>query len=359
MSADRKVKILEISSYPPPRAGWGVRITFVRKFLQMAGHECQVLNIGQSRKIKSADYLDVQSGSDYFKKVWRHVRGGYLIHTHLNGDSEKGLVLAIIAEALALCFGRRSVLTFHAGPIQRLFPKEKSRFMAPFFALAFALPKTIICNNAAVKEKILSYNVPAKKIVAIPAFSVQYLDSVPSVLPDALEDFIAAHRPLIASYFFLRAEFFVHSMLKAIKQLTPSLPDLGLVLIGGDTQNEAVLDLVAQAGLSKYVYSAGDLDHDAFMTLMAKADFYLRTPQKDGVCSSVLEALTLKTPVVASRNGSRPESVVNYETDNADDLAEKLQDAWTQYDQLVSDLVVPEVKDTVKEEAALLVHHAR
>lgn len=359
MRVDQKVKILEISSYPPPRAGWGVRITFVRKYLEDAGHECRVLNIGESRKVKSADYLDVQSGSDYFKKVWRHVREGYLIHTHLNGDSEKGLVLAIVAEILALGFGRRSVLTFHAGPIQRMFPKEKSRLMAPFFALAFVLPKKIICNNDAVKEKLCTYGVPEEKILAIPAFSKQYLDYAPRALPQALDDFITAQRPLIASYFFLRPEFFVDSMLKAIKQLTTSLPDLGLVLIGGDTQGETVRRLVETAGLTNQVYFAGDLDHDTFMTVMAKADFYLRTPQKDGVCSSVLEALTLRTPVVASRNGSRPESVINYECDRADDLAEKLQAAWADYDQVVVDVVVPKVDDTVREEAALLVDLAR
>jgi len=38
------------------------------------------------------------------------------------------------------------------------------------------------------------------------------------------------------------------------------------------------------------------------------------------VCSSVLEALALKTPVVASENGSRPEGVITYENQNIDDM---------------------------------------
>lgn len=354
MENDRKAKILEISSYPPPRAGWGVRIMFVRKYLQEMGHICQVLNIGQSRMIKSSEYEDVQSGSDYFKKVRWHVKNGYLIHTHLNGDSEKGLVLALIAEFYSLFFGKRSVLTFHAGPVQRMFPKEKNRLMAPFYALVFALPKKIICNNEAVKKNIMTYGVRSEKIEAIPAFSVQYLNYESTVLEDELLKFIKNHRPLIVSYFFLRPEFFVDSMFKAIKDLSKKLPGMGLILIGGDTRNETVIQMVEKAGLSDHVYHAGDVSHDQFMTLLEQADIYLRTPQKDGVCSSVLESLSLKTPVVASENGSRPEGVVNYKTDDAADILEKLEATWKDYEVLSANITPPQIRDTVKEEAELL-----
>lgn len=355
----QKAKILEISSYPPPRAGWGVRIMFVRKYLQEMGHTCQVLNIGQSRMIKSPEYEDVQSGSDYFKKVRWHVKNGYLIHTHLNGDSEKGLILALIAEFYSLFFGKRSVLTFHAGPVQRMFPKEKSKLMAPFYALVFALPQKIICNNEAVKKNIMGYGVPAKKIEAIPAFSVQYLDYEPFTLDDKLLEFIKNHSPVIVSYFFLRPEFFVASMFEGIKALSEKLPGLGLILIGGDTRNDEVIQMVAQAGLSEHVYHAGDVAHDQFMTLLEKADIYLRTPQKDGVCSSVLESLSLKTPVVASENGSRPESVVNFKTDDAVDIQEKLEVTWKNYAFLAENITPPKIRDTVKEEADLLLELER
>lgn len=359
MENDRKAKILEISSYPPPRAGWGVRIMFVRRYLQDLGHICQVLNIGQSRMIKSPEYEDVQSGSDYFKKVRWHVKNGYLIHTHLNGDSEKGLILALIAEFYSLFFGKRSVLTFHAGPVQRMFPKTKSRLMAPLYALVFALPKKIICNNDAVKKNIMSYGVPAEKIDAIPAFSVQYLDYEPSILENELLDFIKKHSPLIVSYFFLRPEFFVASMFEAIKTLSEKLPKMGLILIGGDTRNETVIQMVKRAGLSDHVYHAGDVTHDQFMTLLEKADIYLRTPQKDGVCSSVLESLSLKTPVVASENGSRPKSVINFKTDDATDIMEKLEATWKDYTALAENITPPQIRDTVKEEADLLLELER
>jgi glycosyltransferase involved in cell wall biosynthesis len=313
------------------------------------------LNIGQSRKIKSPNYLDVQNSLDYLRKVIWHAWHGYLIHTHLNGDSPKGLVLALVAELIALVGGRRSVLTFHAGPEQRLFPMHRSRLLAPFFALSFALPQKIICNSPAVKERILTYGVPADKVVPIPAFSQQYLCYTPSSLSEEFEDFLIRHKPVMASYFFYRPEFFVESMLEAMRKLSSVLPEMGLILIGGDTQSETVRGMGERVGLTPHVYHAGDLAHDQFMTVLSRAHMFVRTPEKDGVCSSVLEALSLKTPVVASENGRRPPGVVTFRTDDADDLMETLRRIWSDYDMVRSQLNPPAIQDTVQEEAELLV----
>ena len=157
-------KILEITSYPPPHAGWGVRVAFVRRHLEASGHHCSVLNTGKSRKIRSKDYLDVQNGIDYLRKVICHARNGYLIHTHLNGDSIKGLVLTILAEIISVLIGRKCVLTFHAGPEQRFFPTKRSHVLAPLYALAFALPERVICNSHVVKRKIKPIVSPATRL---------------------------------------------------------------------------------------------------------------------------------------------------------------------------------------------------
>ncbi len=355
MASQQPVNILEISSYPPPRAGWGVRISFVREHLEAAGHRCQVLNIGSSRKIKSPDYLDVQNGMDYMRKVVWHVRRGYLLHTHLNGDSPKGLVLALLAEMASWLGGRRSVLTFHAGPEQRYFPKHRSRLLTPLYSLAFALPQKIICNSPAVKQRILTYGVPETKVVPIPAFSKQYLDYTPTPLSAEFEVFVQQHRPALASYFFYRPEFFVDSMLDAMTRIAAELPEMGLVLIGADTQSDTVKSLVERAGLTPRVYLAGDLSHDQFMTVLSQSHVFVRTPQKDGVCSSVLEALSLKVPVVASENGRRPDGVVTFQTDDAADLMATFLQVWRDYDIVRSRLTPPAIRDTVQEEADLLV----
>jgi glycosyltransferase involved in cell wall biosynthesis len=355
---DGKAKVLEISSYPPPHAGWGVRVSFVRKWLEANGHRCQVLNIGKNRKVKSAEYLDIQTGADYLRKVFRHAREGYLIHTHLNGDSIKGLILVLLAELISVVVGHGCVLTFHAGPVQRFFPRFRSPLMTPFYSLAFVLAKRIICNNAPVKENITTYGVAAKSVVTIPAFSRQYLAYREVRLPEALESFFTAHTPILAAYFFLRPEFFVESLIEALRRLSLAMPRMGAVLIGADTTTQSVTAMITAAGLQANVFQAGDLTHDEFMTLISKVRVYVRTPKKDGVCSSVLEALALGIPVVGSENGTRPAGVITFETGNALDLTEKLLAVCKHYERTQANVVRPSIEDTVEDEARLLLEFA-
>ena len=65
-------RILEITSYPPPRAGWGVRVEHVRRSLERDGHECVVLNIGANRRVPSTEYVTVSGLVDYMWKVLRY-----------------------------------------------------------------------------------------------------------------------------------------------------------------------------------------------------------------------------------------------------------------------------------------------
>src|SRR5580693_5815926 len=58
------VKILQIGNYPPPACGWAVQTKLLKQEIRRRGHACDVLNINESRKIKSAEYVDVQNGFD-------------------------------------------------------------------------------------------------------------------------------------------------------------------------------------------------------------------------------------------------------------------------------------------------------
>lgn len=351
--------VLEITSYPPPRAGWGVRVSFVRRELERRGVDCRVLNIGKSRRVPSPDYVDVQGALDFLRKVRGYARRGYLVHTHINGDGNKGWVLALAAEGIAWRYGCPRVLTFHAGPRQRMFPRERSRLAVPYFKLVFRLAQRIVCNSAEVADAIATYGVPRGKVRAIQAFSRQYLDYEPTPLPAELERFLAASEPTLLVYFFLRPEFHLDSFLDAVRMLAGEQARLGVVAAGLDAASERFRRMLESRGLLSRVYTVGDLPHDAFMSLLSRVHFYVRTPEKDGVCSSVLEALALGVPVVASENGRRPAGVVRFRPDDARSLAETLRSCWGRYREVRAGVVPPEVPDTVAVEADLLLEAAR
>ena len=352
-------RILQITSYPPPQSGWGVRVQFLKRELEALGHECTILNVGQSRTIPSTEYVTVNGALDYVRKVWRYSRQGYLLHVHVNGASPKGFVLAITAEVLARLVGRRPVLTFHAGIDQIYFPRPKYPLLLPMYRVLFGLPRAIICNNEAVKAKIAEYGVPPARIHSIPAFTRQYLEGVPADLPPDLQRFFDAVPHAILSYVRLRPLFFPLDVIDAFAALAERRADVGLVLCGvaGHTEGDLadrVKARLATDALSGRVLVVDDLDHGQFLAALGRSSLYLRTPVSDGVCASVLEALALGVPVIATENHTRPSGVLTYDPDDLDRLVELLADVIDHRDEIVRSLVRPEVGDTLADEVRLL-----
>ncbi len=347
-------KVLQISSYPPPRAGWGMRIYFLKQEMEMKGDKCTVLNIGKGRFLTGRDFIPCYGAFDYSKKVFAHRLKGYLIHMHLNGDSPKGFALTTLALIISLITFSRPVITFHAGPVQKYFPQTQAPKLTILYKLIFTIPRNIICNNEAVKKNIAGYGINPDKIIPIQAFSRQYLNFEKVNLSEKAETFFKEHKPLICSYVFFRPEFFIEDMIQAVGKMVKKYPDFGLIIMGSDLGSEEIQRLIDDLNLSSSVLLAGDQDHDSFLTIMTRSSLYLRTPYKDGIASSVLEALAIKTPVVACDNGSRPPGVVTYENRNIEDMVNKIDYVLKNHDKVVRAITPPDIKDTIIDEIKVL-----
>jgi glycosyltransferase involved in cell wall biosynthesis len=356
-------KILQITSYPPPRAGWGVRVEYLKRQLEAEGHRCVVLNIGSSRRIPSTEYETVFGGWDYLSKVVRFHREGFTAHIHINGASEKGLVLSFIAGFVSLVFGRRPFLTFHAGVDQVLFPRHKAPRWVPVFALLFKIPHVIICNSEGVKARIVEYGVPPSKVVPIPAFSTQYLEQASSSLPPNLAAFYGSFGEVIFCYLRFRPMFYPVELLRGFAKVAAERPDVGLVLCGasghmeGDLWPRTLAELDALS-LKDRVLVVDDLAHDDFVLAVGKASIYLRSHVSDGVCSSIMEALAQGVPVVASENGTRPDGVIVYPARDSEVLGRVLSDTLARRPEIVATLKRPEAQDTLRTEVDLLIKSA-
>ena len=355
----KRSRILEVTSYPPPRAGWGVRVEFLKRRLEREGHECQVLNIGTSRRIPSPEYETVMNGWDFVRKVFRYAWRGYTVHAHANGDSPTGALLALTAEALARVTASRCVLTFHAGTIQRHFPRSRDGRMVPVFKLLFALPDRIICNSEAVKACIAGYGVNPEKIVPIPAFSRQYIEFTPTCLPPDVEAFFGRFRHVVLSYVRMRPLFFPVTLIEGMAEVMRLRDDVGLLICGGTGHADpgvwpAVQAAVRHHGIEDRICFIDDLDHDAFLTALGRSALYLRTPITDGVASSVLESLVLRVPVVASDNGTRPAGVLTYPAEDGARMAQVVEHVISNRDAVLASVRPIEVPDTLADEVSVL-----
>jgi glycosyltransferase involved in cell wall biosynthesis len=319
-------KILQIGNYPPPMCGWAIQTKLVVDELRRRGHVCEVLKINENRQLKSPEYIDVQDGLDYLRKVWRYAARGYRLNVHVNGMSKKGYWLALIAVLVGRILRGSPLVTFHGGLDQMYFPKYRGMVHWKFYCL-FRFASGTACDSADIKEAIERYGIPPEKVVAIATFSSQYLDFSVAPLPAEAESFLASHDPVIFSYVSFRPEYRLELLREAMANYRKSYPNAGFIWLGFPGKEfSAAQDFVKDWPVAERqsLLLLGNLTHDQFLTLLTRSRINLRTPACDGVAASVLESLALGVPVVGSENGRRPRGVVTYRDTDAADMCAKL-----------------------------------
>lgn len=346
-------RILQISNFPPPICGWSLHTQFLHQELEARGADSRVMDIGPARRLTGRDCIAVKNAFDYAAKLIAYRLRGFTFHVHVNGDSWKGYLLALAAVLLGRLTGRPSTLTFHAGPSQLYFPR-RSGIWFQAFRLLFLSSGEIICNHDPVKREIVGYGVESRKVHAVPAFSVQYSEKIPVPLSRELEFFMESHEPVLFTYLQFRPEFTVEALLEAFGEIQQRYPRAGLVISGPREVPPDRLELIQRAGLNSSLLIAGNLPHAEFLTLVGRSDIFIRTHLRDGVCASVLEALRLGVPVVASEDGHRPASVVTYAPGDAGDLKRVVARVLDDLPAYRAAVTRPEVGNNLEAEVAVL-----
>lgn len=324
----RPPKIVQVSNYPPPNCGWAMQTKVLTEELRRRGAVCEVLNINpENRRVKSREYADVQNGWDYIWKIVKFSVRGYRFQTHVNGETPKGFLLALLAHVMGRAAGRPAVMTFHGGLPQTYFPRSDSRFLRLAFRLLFASAGSITCDNEEMKLAIQSYGTNGRPIAPFACFSPQYLKFQKSSIPAEIERFLEGHSPVFFCYVSFRPEYALEELRKGIELFTRREPRAGFIWLGFPAKEVPQADAYlnrAPGGRPENVLLLGNLEHDMFLSLLTRCFAYVRPPACDGISASVLESLALGIPVIAAENGRRPAGVVTYRFADPEDLCAKL-----------------------------------
>ena len=321
-------KHLEIANYPPPYDGWSTHTRFVVEEIRRRGHTCDVLKINENRHIRSSEYVDVQNGLDYFVKVIRFAALGYSINVHVNAESRKGYVIALIAVVIGRLFFRNATLTFHGGAPQSFFPAPRSSLWHWKFRFLFNLSSGVLCDSAEIKLLIKGYGVRPGRIATAAGFSAHNLRHQKVGLGAETEAFLQSHDPAIFCYVSFRPEYRLDVLRAGMTLFRKSYPQAGFIWLGFPQKElPAARDYVSVFSRDEKgsLLVLGTLSHDEFLTLLLRCKAQLRTPACDGVSAAVLESLALGVPVVASENGRRPVGTVTYSELDAADMCRKLE----------------------------------
>ncbi len=347
-----RARILQIGNYPPPICGWGIHTQAVQRALAESGADCQVLDIGPGRRVSGRQCIPVHNGLDYAVKLLGFRLRGYTFEPHVNGDTWKGFLLALAAVLVGRLTGKPSVLMFHAGPKQHYFPRIGG-FWFYAFRLLFHLSGEIICNLETVKQAIVIYGISPEKVH--PIFSVQYLpEQIPVPLPQQVDRFLQTHEPRLFSYTLFRPEFATESLFEAFAQLRRDFPRAGLLIVGPREAPPGAKAVLDQWGVESSVLVAGNLPHAEFLTALQRSDVFIRTHLRDGLCASVLEALSLGVPVVATEDRIRPPSVVTFAPADATDLRRVLLRVLNNLESVRRRVQLPEPRNSLAAEVSLL-----
>ncbi len=342
-------RILEIGNWPPPVCSWSMSLVGLRRELEARGWDCQVMNLNENRRVPSPEYIDVQNGWDYFVKVLRHVWRGYAIHVRVNGETKKGYLLALAALVMARLARRPALLTYGGGHQQSYFPAPKGSLRHLAFSFLFRIPQRIYCNSEAVKKVLLTTGIAAEQVEPIPHFSTYYVEFNPAPLPAQVEDFYRRHDGVFFSYVCFRKEFALDFLGEAIRRFRQQFPKVGFLLVGPwDREMDGMKAFVKEQGIEDAVCLLASVPHDSFLTLLSRSLAYIRTPVTDGICSSVLESLKLKVPVLAADNGTRPPGTALWHEGNMDSLLALMREATLKHDAMVKAIPEIEIEDNAR-----------
>ncbi|HEY6768494.1 MAG TPA: glycosyltransferase [Candidatus Sulfotelmatobacter sp.] len=336
-------RILQVGNWPPPVCGWAMSLVGLRRELESRGWDCPVMNLNENRRVKSREYIDVQGGADYFKKILWHVKRGFGVHTRVNGETKKGYVLALVALVLARLFRRPALLTYCGGHAQEFFPAPQCSFRYLAFALLFRIPARIYCNSEAVKRSVLTSGINVEKVIPIPHFSAEYVEFKKASLPASVDNFCRRYKSIFFIYICFRKSYMVEFIADAIKEFSERFPESGFLLVGTpDRELPLLARFFKDQGLEDVVCATGSVPHALFLTLMTRSLAYIRIPLTDGVCSSVLESLRLRVPVFAVDNGTRPAGAELWKIGDMQSLLHLMTEAVTNHRAMVAR--IPEIK---------------
>jgi len=317
----------------------------LRRELEARGWECPVLNLNENRRVPSPEYIDVQGGWDYFCKVRKHVWDGYAVHVRVNGESKKGYLLALAALGLARLGGRPGLLTYCGGHRQTYFPAPKGSFRYLAFAFLFRTATRIYCNSDPVKQALLTTGLDPSRVVPIPHFSAQYVQFTPAALPASVSSFCSGVDGTFFLYVCYRKEYVLELLADCMRRFRARFPRIGFLLVGtSDRELEPLWQFFRDQGLGHAVCITGSVTHDVFLSMMTRSLACIRSPLTDGVSSSVMEALALGIPVLASDNGTRPEGVELWRQEDPESLLNLMIEAVQNHPAMVARVprLVPE-----------------
>jgi glycosyltransferase involved in cell wall biosynthesis len=295
--------VLQMGPYPPPHGGVEINLVALRKYLLKQGIACPVINLTRFRRDDHDGIYYPKTALDVIKLlVTLHYD---VIHLHAGGDfTMRHAALLLLCSLLP---GKKTVFTFHSGGYPGSQAGQRAK---PQSFRGFVLRRLdgIIAINQELFDLFRRFDVAPERICLIAPHAVER-PSADTPLPQTIEEFYAAHDPLLVTVSGLELEYDVPLQIEAVGRLRDKFPRLGLAIVGGGSLEHEIRKQIESVPYREHLFLCGDIPHETALRAIERSRLFLRTTWYDGDSISVREALHLGIPVIATDNGMRPSGV--------------------------------------------------
>lgn len=296
--------VLQLCPYPPPEGGISRNSLAIREQLQKNEHKCSIIATARSSVILPEP--DVYHPGGPLALIRLLLKLDYdVLHLHVGGRISRRILALIFV--CGLFRKGKSVLSVHSGG----FPTSKEGLAATRLSLGgliFRRYARIIAVNPLIAAVFEKFGVAKNTVRVIYPF-VHKLPDKTIVLPAHLREFAERHKPFLLTVGLLEEDYDLFMQIDAMEAILRDCPNAGLMIIGSGSLEEKLREAIAGKDYANNILLAGDVEHKFTLHLINDCDILLRTTVFDGDAISVREALFLKTPVIATDNGMRPDGV--------------------------------------------------
>jgi glycosyltransferase involved in cell wall biosynthesis len=169
-----------------------------------------------------------------------------------------------------------------------------------------------IAASRAIRDMLIEDGIaPARIVVVHDGIDVARIERLPAV--DLRTEFWLPHgAPVLVNVGALVPHKGQRFLVEAMPQVRRALPDARLVIFGDGELRGALESQVRELHLDRHVLFAGF--RPDVLQLMKSADLFVMSSVTEGLGSTILDALAMGLPVVATRAGGIPEAVIHGET---------------------------------------------
>lgn len=103
----------------------------------------------------------------------------------------------------------------------------------------------------------------------------------------------------------------LESDLIAMKKVLKTIPFFRFLIVGDGNNRSKLETMTQELGISKQVLFYGAVPFEDVPKVLAASDIFLSTPTNEGIARSVLEAMAMELPVIATKVGGTPEAIIS------------------------------------------------